>query len=188
MTITDNGIKVSKRINVAVSYLSSEYPIYANSNVNIYFDLDNINKIKFDVDEDNKGLYRHTVVNPLGHDIRELSKKEEETLKNYETKIKNKLSKKKKDIKEAIYGNNYESSNNEYIYNDLNKFNGKEVSEVINSINSDLYYEIISNNKKISEGRDSNGDFDVNILKSKVKGFDVSNPGDSQSEIVKLYI
>ena len=81
-----------------------------------------------------------------------------------------------------------ESSNNEYIYNDLNKFNGKEVSEVINSINSDLYYEIISNNKKISEGRDSNGDFDVNILKSKVKGFDVSNPGDSQSEIVKLYI
>ena len=188
VTITDNGIKVSKRINVAVSNLSSEYPIYANSNVNIYFDLDNINKIKFDVDEDNKGLYRHTVVTPLGHDIRGLSNDEEDTLKNYESKIKNKLSKKKKDIKEAIYENNYESSNNEYIYNDLNKFNGKEVSEVINSINSDLYYEIISNNKKISEGRDSNGDFDVNILKSKVKGFDVSNPGDSQSEIVKLYI
>ena len=183
VSTTDNGIKVSLQIDVAVSDLSSKYPVYARSDVNIYFDLDNINKIKFDVDENNKGTFRHTVVTPLGHDIRGLDKKEEEVLKDYETKIKNKLSKKKKEIKEAIYG-----ERTEYIYNDLNKFNGKEVSEVINSIDSELYYEIISDGKVITEGRDSYGDFDENILKSKVKGFDVSSPGDNQSEIVKLYI
>lgn len=189
VSTTDNGIKVSLQIDVAVSDLSSEYPVYTRSDVNMYFDLDNINKIKFDVDENNKGTFRHTVVTPLGHDIRGLSKDEEKVLKDYETKIKNKLSRKKKEIKEAIFLNHYENQNG-YVYDDLNKFNGKEVSEVINSIHPDLYYEIISvsDNKKIVEGRDTYGDFNDNILKSKVKGFDVIDPGDSNEEIVKLYI
>ena len=177
VSTTDNGIKVSLQIDVAVSDLSSKYPVYTRSDVNIYFD----------VDENNKGTFRHTVVTPLGHDIRGLSKDEEEVLKDYETKIKNKLSRKKKEIKEAIFLNHYENQNG-YVYDDLNKFNGKEVSEVINSIHPDLYYEIISSNKKIVEGRACYGDFDNNILKSKVKGFDVIDPGDSQEEIVKLYI
>ena len=183
VSITDKGIRVTLPVRVAVSNFSSPYPVYADTDVNLYFDLDNIDKIKIDVDENNHGLYRHTVVTPLGHDIRSLSKDEEETLKKYETKIKNKLAKKKNEIKENTYG-----GRKEYVYNDLNRFNGKEIGETINSIDEDRYYEIISDNKLISEGRMAYGDFDDNILKSKVKSINVKDPGHFENEIIKLYI
>ena len=185
VTITDKGIRVTLPIDVAACYISSPYPTYVKSDVNLYFDLDNINKIKIEVDDNNKGLYRHTIVTSMGDDLRSLGDDEEEILKNYENKIKNKLSKRKKEIKELIYGDR-----SDYVYDDLNKFNGKEVEETINSIQADLYYEVISDkdNKLISEGRLWDSDFDDNILKSKVKGLNVKDPGDFQYEIVQLYI
>ena len=185
VTITDKGIRVTLPIDVAACYLSRPYPNYVKSDVNLYFDLDNINKIKIEVDDNNKGLYRHTILTSMGDDFRSLGDDEEEVLKNYENKIKNKLSKKKKEITELIYG-----GRTDYVYDDLNKFNGKEVKETINSIHEDLYYEVISekDNKLISEGRLWDGDFEDNILKSKVKGLNVKDPGDFQYEIVQIYI
>lgn len=183
ITVTDKGIKVSLEPEIAVGRLDSKYPDYAKSDVNIYFDLDNIDNIKFEVDSRRKSNF---VGNTLGNDIRELNKDEVETLRNYETKIKNKLIRRKSQIKEAIYGG-YGDDNN-YIYNDLNKFNGKTFKEASDIVSEELYYIISSKDKVIVEGHRGYGDFDDNILNSKIKGMDVLNAGSYEEEMVKFYI
>ena len=115
-----------------------------------------------------------------------MNKDEVETLRNYETKIKNKLIRRKSQIKEAIYGG-YGDDNN-YIYNDLNKFNGKTFKEASDIVSEELYYIISSKDKVIVEGHRGYGDFDDNILNSKIKGMDVLNAGSYEEEMVKFYI
>ena len=183
VTVTDKGIKVNLEAKIAVGRLDSKYPDYAKSDVNIYFDLDNIDNIKFEVDSRRKSNF---VGNTLGNDIRELNKDEVETLRNYETKIKNKLIRRKSQIKESIYAG-YGDDNN-YIYNDLNKFNGKTFKEASDIVSEELYYIISSKDKVIAEGHRGYGDFDDNILNSKIKGMDVLNAGSFEEEMVKFYI
>ena len=185
VTVTDKGIKVNLETQVAVGRLDSKYPDYAKTDVNIYFDLDNIDNIKFEVDSRKKSNFVGTT---LGHDIRELNNNEEEILRNYETKIKNKLTRRKSQIKGAVFEDTIYGDGNNYIYNDLNKFNGKTFKEASDIVAEDLYYIISSKDKVIAEGHRSYGDFDENILNSKIKGMDVLNAGSAEEEMVKFYI
>lgn len=185
VTVTDKGIKVNLEAKIAVGRLDSKYPDYAKSDVNIYFDLDNTDNIKFEVDSRKKSNFVGTT---LGHDIRELNNNEEEILHNYETKIKNKLTRRKSQIKGAVFEDTIYGDGNNYIYNDLNKFNGKTFKEASDIVAEDLYYIISSKGKTIAEGHRSYDDFDENILNSKIKGMNVLNAGSAEEEMVEFYI
>ena len=185
VTVTDKGIKVNLEAKIAVGRLDSKYPDYAKSDVNIYFDLDNTDNIKFEVDSRKKSNFVGTT---LGHDIRELNNNEEEILHNYETKIKNKLTRRKSQIKGTVFEDTIYGDGNNYIYNDLNKFNGKTFKEASDIVAEDLYYIISSKGKTIAEGHRSYDDFDENILNSKIKGMNVLNAGSAEEEMVEFYI
>ena len=185
VTVTDKGIKVNLEAKIAVGRLDSKYPDYAKSDVNIYFDLDNTDNIKFEVDSRKKSNFVGTT---LGHDIRELNNNEEEILHNYETKIKNKLTRRKSQIKGTVFEDTIYGDGNNYIYNDLNKFNGKTFKEASDIVSEDLYYIISSKGKTIAEGHRSYDDFDENILNSKIKGMNVLNAGSAEEEMVEFYI
>ena len=117
-----------------------------------------------------------------------MNNNEEEILHNYETKIKNKLTRRKSQIKGAVFEDTIYGDGNNYIYNDLNKFNGKTFKEASDIVAEDLYYIISSKGKTIAEGHRSYDDFDENILNSKIKGMNVLNAGSAEEEMVEFYI
>ena len=108
--------------------------------------------------------------------------KEQEALQKIENKIKNRITKNKEQVLEACF----ESDN--FVFNDLDQYKGKSVSDTIDGLDSERYYVIKDkNNKELAEGRLSYDDFDDSLLSKPINNIEVKEPG-SEEEMVYLYI
>ena len=107
--------------------------------------------------------------------------KEQEALQKIENKIKNRITKNKEQVLEACF----ESDN--FVFNDLDQYKGKSVSDTIGGLDSERYYVIKDkDNKELAEGSLSYGDFD-SYLNKPLNNIEVKEPG-SEEEMVYLYI
>ena len=98
-----------------------------------------------------------------------------------ESKLKNKIARNKEQILEACL------ESDSFVFNDLDKFKGKSVSDTIDGLDSERYYVIKDkDNKELAEGRLSYGDFD-SYLNKPINNIEVKEPG-SEEEIIYLYI
>ena len=177
--LLDNGqILIQKSLNVNVASNLHDR-IYKNTNINIRIDPDNPNKMKVNVEQEDS-TWKNAVSTPLG-DLRQMNYKEKEALQKIENKIKNRITKNKEQVLEACL----ESDN--FVFNDLDQYKGKSVSDTIDGLDSERYYDIKDkDNKELAEGRLSDGDFD-SYLNKPINNIEVKEPG-SEEEMVYLYI
>jgi hypothetical protein len=177
--LLDNGqILIQKSLDVNVASNRHDR-IYKNTNINIRIDPDNPNKMKVTVEREDS-TWKNAVSTPLGG-LRQMDHKETESLQKIENKIKNRITKNKEQVLEACF----ESDN--FVFNDLDQYKGKSVSDTIDGLDSERYYVIKDkDNKELAEGRLSYGDFD-SYLNKPIKNIEVKEPG-SEEEMVYLYI
>lgn len=122
----------------------------------------------------------NAVSTPLGG-LRHMTAEETEILQKVENKVKNKVAKNKEQILEACL----ESDN--FVFNDLDQYKGKSVSDTIDGLDSERYYVIKDkDNKELAEGRLSYGDFD-SYLNKPINNIEVKEPG-SEEETIYLYV
>jgi hypothetical protein len=125
--------------------------------------------------------WKNAVSTPLGG-LRHMTAEETEILQKVENKVKNKVAKNKEQILEACL----ESDN--FVFNDLDQYKGKSVSDTIENLDSERYYIIKDkDNKELAEGRLSYGDFDDSLLSKPINNIEVKEPG-SEEEMIYLYI
>lgn len=178
--LLDNGqVLIQKSINVnAASNLHDK--IYKNTNINIRIDLDNPNKMKVKVEQEDS-TWKNAVSTPLGG-LRQMNYKEKEALQKIENKIKNRITKNKEQVLEACL----ESDN--FVFNDLDQYKGKSVSDTIDGLDSERYYVIKDkDNKELAEGRLSEGNFNNSLLSKPINNIEVQKPG-SEEEMIYLYV
>ena len=178
--LLDNGqILIQKSLDVNVASNLHDR-IYKNTNINIRIDPDNPNKMKVNV-ERKDSTWKNAVSTPLGG-LRHMTAEETEILQKVENKVKNKVAKNKEQILEACL----ESDN--FVFNDLDQYKGKSVSDTIDGLDSERYYVIKDkDNKELAEGRLSDGDFNNSLLSKPINNIEVKEPG-SEEEMIYLYI
>lgn len=177
--LDDGQILIQKSLNVNVASNLHD-KIYQNTNINIRIDPDNPNKMKVKVEQEDN-TWKNAVSTPLGG-IRQMDYKEKEALQKIENKIKNRITKNKEQVLEACL----ESDN--FVFNDLDQYKGKSVSDTIDSLDSERYYVIKDkDNKELAEGRLSDGDFNDSLLSKPINNIEVQKPG-SEEEMIYLYI
>lgn len=178
--LLDNGqILIQKSLNVNVASNLHDR-IYKNTNINIRIDPDNPNKMKVNVEREDS-IWKNAVSTPLG-DLRQMNYKEKEALQKIENKIKNRITKNKEQVLEACL----ESDN--FVFNDLDQYKGKSVSDTIDGLDSERYYVIKGkDNNNLGEGRVNDGDFDDSLLSKPINNIEVKEPG-SEEEMIYLYI
>ena len=126
-------------------------------------------------------LMKNAVSTPLGG-LRHMDKKETEILQKVESKLKNKVAKNKEQILEACL------ESDSFVFNDLDKFKGKSVSDAIDGLDSERYYVIKDkDNNELAEGRKSYDEFDESLLSKPINNIEVKAPG-SEEEMIYLYI
>ena len=177
--LLDNGqILIQKSLDVNVASNLHDR-IYKNTNINIRIDPDNPSKMNVKVGREDSPM-KNAVSTPLGG-LRHMDKKETEILQKVESKLKNKIARNKEQILEACL------ESDSFVFNDLDKFKGKSVSDTIDGLDSERYYVIKDkDNKELAEGRLSYGDFD-SYLNKPINNIEVKEPG-SEEEIIYLYI
>lgn len=178
--LMDNGqILIQKAINVNVS-TNKHDKIYKNTNINIRIDPDNPSKMNVKVEREDS-TWKNAVSTPLGG-LRHMDKKETEILQKVESKLKNKVSRNKEQVLEACF----ESDN--FVFNDLDQYKGKSVSDTIDGLDSERYYVIKDkDNNELAEGRKSYDEFDKSLLSKPINNIEVKAPG-SEEEMIYLYI
>ena len=178
--LLDNGqILIQKSLNVNVASNLHDR-IYKNTNINIRIDPDNPNKMKVNVEREDS-IWKNAVSTPLGG-LRHMTAEETEVLQKVENKVKNKVAKNKEQILEACL----ESDN--FVFNDLDQYKGKSVSDTIDGLDSERYYVIKDkDNNNLGEGRVNDGDFDDSLLSKPINNIEVKEPG-SEEEMIYLYI
>ena len=125
--------------------------------------------------------WKNAVSTPLGG-LRQMDHKETESLQKIENKIKNRITKNKEQVLEACF----ESDN--FVFNDLDQYKGKSVSDTIDGLDSERYYVIKDkDNKELAEGRLSDGDFNNSLLSKPINNIEVKEPG-GEEETIYLYI
>lgn len=177
--LDDGQILIQKSLNVNVASNLHD-KIYQNTNINIRIDPDNPNKMKVKVEREDS-TWKNAVSTPLGG-LRQMDYKEKEVLQKIENKIKNRITKNKEQVLEACL----ESDN--FVFNDLDKYKGKSVSDTIDGLDSERYYVIKDkDNNNLGEGRVNDGDFDDSLLSKPINNIEVQKPG-SEEEMIYLYI
>ena len=178
--LLDNGqILIQKSLNVNVASNLHDR-IYKNTNINIRIDPDNPNKMKVNVEREDS-TWKNAVSTPLGG-LRHMTAEETEILQKVENKVKNKVAKNKEQILEACL----ESDN--FVFNDLDQYKGKSVSDTIDGLDSERYYVIKDkDNNNLGEGRVNDGDFDDSLLSKPINNIEVKEAG-SDEEMIYLYI
>ena len=176
----DNGqILIRKTINVDVA--SNPYEkVNKSTHINIRIDPDNPSKMNVKVGREDSPM-KNAVSTPLGG-LRHMDKKETEILQKVESKLKNKIARNKEQILEACL----ESDN--FVFNDLDQYKGKSVSDTIDGLDSERYYVIKDkDNNELAEGRKSYDEFDKSLLSKPINNIEVKDPG-SEEEMIYLYI
>lgn len=178
--LMDNGqILIQKAINVNVA-TNKHDKIYNNTNINIRIDPDNPSKMNVKVEREDS-TWKNAVSTPLGG-LRHMTAEETEILQKVENKVKNKVAKNKEQILEAWL----ESDN--FVFNDLDQYKGKSVSDTIDGLDSERYYVIKDkDNNNLGEGRVNDGDFDDSLLSKPINNIEVKEAG-SDEEMIYLYI
>lgn len=172
----DNGqILIRKTINVDVA--SNPYEkVNKSTHINIRIDPDNPSKMNVKVGREDSPM-KNAVSTPLGG-LRHMDKKETEILQKVENKVKNKVAKNKEQILEACL----ESDN--FVFNDLDQYKGKSVSDTIDGLDSERYYVIKDkDNNNLGEGRVNDGDFDDSLLSKPINNIEVKEPGSEEERI-----
>lgn len=176
----DNGqILIRKTINVDVA--SNPYEkVNKSTHINIRIDPDNPSKMNVKVGREDSPM-KNAVSTPLGG-LRHMDKKETEILQKVESKLKNKVARNKEEILEACL------ESDSFVFNDLDKFKGKSVSDAIDGLDSERYYVIKDkDNNELAEGRKSYDEFDESLLSKPINNIEVKAPG-SEEEMIYLYI
>ena len=125
--------------------------------------------------------WKNAVSTPLGG-LRHMTAEETEILQKVENKVKNKVAKNKEQILEACL----ESDN--FVFNDLDQYKGKSVSDTIDGLDSERYYVIKDkDSNNLGEGRVNDGDFNNSLLSKPINNIEVKEPG-SEEEMIYLYI
>ena len=123
----------------------------------------------------------NAVSTPLGG-LRQMDHKEQEALQKIENKIKNRITKNKEQVLEACF------ESDEFVFNDLDQYKGKSVSDTIDGLDSERYYVIKDkDNNELAEGRKSYDEFDKSLLSKPINNIEVKEPG-SEEEMVCLYV
>lgn len=178
--LLDNGqILIQKSLDVNVASNRHDR-IYKNTNINIRIDPDNPNKMKVNVERE-ESTWKNAVSTPLGG-LRQMDNKEKETLQKIENKIKNRITKNKEQVLEACF------ESDKFVFNDLDQYKGKSVSDTIDGLDSERYYVIKDkDNNELAEGRKSYDEFDESLLSKPINNIEVKEPG-SEEEMVYLYV
>ena len=151
----DSGqILIRKTISVDVA--SNPYEkVNKSTHINIRIDPDNPSKMNVKVEREDS-TWKNAVSTPLGG-LRHMDKKETEILQKVESKLKNKVSRNKEQVLEACF----ESDN--FVFNDLDQYKGKSVSDTIDGLDSERYYVIKDRDNSISmTAKDGQGTIGVN--------------------------
>ena len=111
-----------------------------------------------------------------------MDKKETEILQKVESKLKNKVSRNKEQVLEACF----ESDN--FVFNDLDQYKGKSVSDTIDGLDSERYYVIKDkDNNELAEGRKSYDEFDKSLLSKPINNIEVKAPGSEEEMIIYIF-
>ena len=178
--LLDNGqILIQKSLDVNVASNRHD-KIYKNTNINIRIDPDNLSKMKVNVERE-ESTWKNAVSTPLGG-LRQIDNKEKEALQKIENKIKNRITKNKEQVLEACF------ESDKFVFNDLDQYKGKSVSDTIDGLDSERYYVIKDkDNNELAEGRKSYDEFDESLLSKPINNIEVKEPG-SEEEMVYLYV
>ena len=176
----NNGqILIRKTINVDVA--SNPYErVNKSTHINIRIDPDNPSKMNVKVGREDSPM-KNAVSTPLGG-LRHMDKKETEILQKVESKLKNKVARNKEQILEACL------ESDSFVFNDLDQYKGKSVSDTIDGLDSERYYVIKDkDNNELAEGRKYYDEFDESLLSKPINNIEVKAPG-SEEEMIYLYI
>ena len=177
--VDNDNILIQKSLEIDLAKYSYD-KINTTTVVNIRLDPDNLEKIKVEVARENN-IWKNSISTPSGG-LRSITKNETERLEKIEKKIKNRILRNKEKILEASFdGNNF-------IYNNIEDYKGKTVTETIDSIDDDKWYVIVNKQgKEVSEGRKSNKDLDKSYFNNKINNIKIEEPG-GEEEKIYLYI